>query len=67
MTLRKRPFENIVGKGENAGYAFSHFPTMFSILPKKNVNFLFTSILLSANVFNLDQSKFLSFGKQLTR
>ena len=34
MTLGKRPFENTVGKGENAGNQhFSPFPTMFSILP----------------------------------
>ena len=30
-----------------------------------NFNFLFTFILLSANVLNLDQSKILSFGNEL--
>ena len=33
--LIKQDFENIVGKGENAGYRhFLHFSTMFSTLPK---------------------------------
>ena len=33
-TLKKEPFETILGKGENAGKpAFSPFPKMFSILP----------------------------------
>ena len=39
MTLKEKAFENIVGKGENAGYqlaAFSPFPAMFSTHPKKN-------------------------------
>ena len=39
---------------------------MFSTVPEANFNFLFTIILLSANAFNLDKSKFLSFGKELT-
>ena len=40
MTLYKRPFENILGKGENAGKpTFSPFPTMFSTLHKINFNF----------------------------
>ena len=39
---------------------------MFSTLPKP-YNFSFSFILLSANSFNLDQSKILSFGKELTR
>ena len=35
-TLKKKPLENIVGKGENAGYQhFLLFPTMFSTLPKQ--------------------------------
>ena len=54
-TLRKLPFENIVGKGENAVN-----------LPKANFSFLVTFILLSANALNLDQPKKLSFGKELT-
>ena len=40
--------------------------TMFSTLPKSNFNFSLTPILLSANVFNLDWFKILSFGKELT-
>ena len=38
---------------------------MFSILFKPNFNFSFTLILSSANAFSLDQSKFLSFVKEL--
>ena len=64
-TLRKKPFENLVGKGENAGnYHFSPFPTMFSTLSKTNINFSVTFILSSAKAFNLDQSEILSFGKE---
>ena len=37
MTLKKDPFENIVGKKENAGNQyFLFFPTMFSILSRTN-------------------------------
>ena len=39
---------------------------MFSTLPKPIFNTSFTFILSSANTFNLDQSKILSFGKELT-
>ena len=35
---------------------------MFSTLSKTNFNFSVTFILLSANAFNLDQSKILLFG-----
>ena len=38
---------------------------MFSI-PKQVLIFLFKFILSSANAFNLDQSKILSFGKELS-
>ena len=65
MTLRNRPFENIVGKGENADS--QHF-LLFSqclLCPKTNFNFSII-IIVSANSFNLDQSKNLSFGKELS-
>ena len=39
---------------------------MFSTLPKTNFNFSAKFDLSSANAFNLDQSKNLSFGKELT-
>ena len=39
---------------------------MFSTLPKTKFYFTVTFILLSANAFNLDQSKNLSFGKELS-
>ena len=54
-----------MGKGENAGNQhFLLFP-LFSILPKPNLNFSVTAILSSVSDFNLDQSKILSFGKDL--
>ena len=61
-TLEKKPFENIVGKGENAGNQhFLLFP-QFSIHLKKNSCFQVTFILSSANAFSLVQSKILSYG-----
>ena len=39
---------------------------MFSTLLKRNFYFSSTFILWSANAFNLDQSKILSFGQELT-
>ena len=38
---------------------------MFSTLPKTSFDFLFESILSSANAFNLEESEVLSFGKEL--
>ena len=78
MTLGKRPFKNIVGKGENAGNQhfllspqwFQLFPTQSSIsksqcfLPIRN-KFSVAFNLSFANAFNLDQSKILLFGKKL--
>ena len=60
-------FENIAGKGENAGN--QHFLLLlqcFTPFPKTNFNFLVTFIVLSANALNLDQSKILSFDKVLS-
>ena len=66
MILGKKPFEKTVEKGENAGNpAFSCFPTVFSTLTKTKIIVFSTSILSSANAFNLDQSKILSFAKKL--
>ena len=73
-TLRKRPFENIAGKGENAG-----FPLCFLPIPKHILIFqlplcflsiskhisIFQFNLLFVNALNLAQSKILSFGKEL--
>ena len=59
-----RPFENITGKGENAGNQhFLLFPQCFLPIPKRI--FVLKFHLSSANAFNLDQSKNLSFGKVL--
>ena len=50
MTLKEKAFENIVGKGESAGYQhFSPFPSMFSTFCKASFNFLLKFILSSAN------------------
>ena len=39
-TLKNKPFENSVGKGENAGNQhFYPFPTMFYTHPRKNFHF----------------------------
>ena len=63
---KKKTFENIVGKGENAGNQhFLLFPTMFSTIHKINFNFWVTFILSSANPFNLDWYTILLFGKEL--
>ena len=59
MIMYKKPFENIVGKGENAGNQHFLFPTMLSTLPNTNFYFSFTIILCSANAFNMEQSKIL--------
>ena len=57
----------MVRKGENAGgnQHFLLFPPCFIPFPKINFNFSVTSMLSSANAFNLDQSIILSFGKEL--
>ena len=56
MTHRKKPFENTVGKGENAGNQhFLFFSTMFSIIQEKNLAILATSKLSSAKCFQFEQ------------
>ena len=66
MTKWKKPFENIVGKGENAGNQhFLLFQQSFLSFPKQISIFWVTFILPSANALNLDQSKILSSGKEL--
>ena len=57
MTYRKKPFENIEGKGENAGNQhFILFPQCFLPSPKTNFDLSLTFILSSGDAFNLDQS-----------
>ena len=74
MTLRKKPFENIVGKGENAGkqhfllcqqcfLPIPNLPIYPCFLPIPNQITIFQSHLSSANAFNLDQSKIVMFGR----
>ena len=65
MTLKQRAFESIVGRVENAGNQhFLLFPQCFLPFPNQISNF-HPPILLSANAFNLDQSKILSTGNGL--
>ena len=64
MTPTKKPFENIVGKGENIGNQhFLLFPQCFQPFTKQFSNFHLC--LSSAHASNLDQSKNMSFGKDL--
>ena len=64
-TLKKRPNENIVEKGENAGNQhFLLFPQSFSTL--STTNFIFTVRFHAANAFNLDRSKIYFFAKEFT-
>ena len=59
------PFENIVGKEGNAGNQhFLLFPQCFLPIPKRSS--VFTLHLSFANAVSLDQSKILSYGKDLT-
>ena len=68
-TMRKKPLENIVGKGENAGSQhFLLFPTMFSTHHQIIFHFfLNTFVVLSVNVLDLNKSEILtqSLGKEL--
>ena len=59
-TLKKMLFENIVGKGENAGnqQCFLPFPKQISI-------FSFSFHISPANAFNFDLFIILTFGKEL--
>ena len=60
MTLRKKTFENIVGKGEKAGN--QHFLLFLKcFLPYKRKSLPYELELLSANPLNFHQSKILSF------
>ena len=63
-SLYKKPFENIVGKRENAGNQhFLRFQQCFLRFRKQISIFSVTFILSSANAFSLEQSKYLLFGK----
>ena len=63
----KKPFENIVGKGEKASN--QHFLLLHNVFYPSQKEFLFLSyytfILSSENAFNLDQSEKLMFGQEL--
>ena len=62
---QKKFLENIVGKGENAGY--QHFLLFLQcfLLHQREIVILGTFYLSSANAINLVMSKILLFGKEL--
>ena len=61
-TLKKKPFANIVGKGENAGNQhFLLFPQFFFTQRQK----LLFYYLSSASALNSDQSRILLYGKEV--
>ena len=65
MTLKKKPFENFVGKRKKCWKpAFAPLPTMFSTLLKTNFIFSAKFNLSDAKSQNLDQSKNLLLGKE---
>ena len=65
-TQGKKPFENIVGKGENAGNQhFLLFP-QFSTLSKTNP-IISATPKTSALALNLDIPKIVMFGKELSQ
>ena len=65
-TQAKKPFENIVRKGENAGNQhFLLFPQCFQPIPKRIPVFKLRLICTSARTINLDQSKVFAFGIEL--
>ena len=66
MTVKKEAFKNIVRKGENTGYKrFLLFPQCFLPIPKGTSVVKLHLFCKSANALSLDQSKNLSFGKEL--
>ena len=61
-----KPFESIVGKGENAGNQhFLLFPQCFLLFPRQISIFESHFVLSSANALNSDKSKNLSFSTGL--
>ena len=64
-TLRQRPFQNNVGKGENAGHQhFLFFPQCF--LPIRTNSIICATLTFSsADAFNWNKAKILSCGKEL--
>ena len=61
MTLRKTAFENLVEKGENAGYQHFSFPYNVLYYIRNKVQFLSHIILWSASALNMDKSEILPF------
>ena len=66
MTLKKKPFENIVGNGENAGKQNLSFSHNFLYSSIYKIHFLTHIILSIANAFDLRSLKFCPLLKGLT-
>ena len=64
--LGKESFENILGKGENAGNRAAFSPSSQNVFYLNKFQFLTTFIVSSATALNFEYSKILSFGKGLT-
>ena len=62
MTLKKKPSENIKGKGEPA---FSPFPTMFFYPIGEKLHHLNHTEIVVCKCFQLDKAKIYSCGKDL--
>ena len=62
MTLRKWLFQNLMGKGENAGNQNAGFPQVLHMFTDKCHYF---STFYLWHVSTLDRSKILSFGQEL--
>ena len=66
MSFKKKPFENIVGKGENAGNQhFVLFHNVFYPIKDRDQHLSCIKVVIS-NSFNLVRSKILLFGTELT-
>ena len=66
MTSEKIFLKTLYEKEKMLVTSISPFPIMFSTLPNTNFIFSLTFILSSANAFNLDKSKNLRFGKEIS-
>ena len=65
MTLDKKTFENIVGKGENAGNQHFLFLPQCFFMSQNKLKFFSHVYFVVCKCFQFDQCKNLSFGKEL--
>ena len=62
-TMRKKTLENIVGKGENAGYQHFSFSND-DLYPSTDNTVHVAYSFWSANAFNFNKSRILQYGKE---